>query len=116
MAKTSEFGKGLTYCIGLFLAHAEREIHNTSTNRDYLLWFNGASDHLYDLDLSKVKDEFLKADLDNWRAKIIHWGHGFSKPTATEKNFHWSVQQAKDFLRKIDKTIIGAKTIKGSWE
>jgi hypothetical protein len=114
--KTSEFGKGLTYCIGLFLAHAERKIHNTGTERDYELWFNGASDHLYDLDLAKVKDKSLKTSINEWRAKIIHWGHGFSAPTATEKDFHWSVQQAKDFLREIDSKIIGVKTIQGSWE
>ena len=115
MAETSEFGKGLTYCIGLFLAHAEREIHNTGTDRDYHLWFNGASDHLYDLDLSKVEDKSLKEKLV-WREKILHWGHGFSRPIATEKDFNWSVQQAKDFLREIDNIVIGIKTIQGQWE
>lgn len=114
--KTSEFGKGLTYCIGLFLAHSEREIHNTGTDRDYALWFNGSSDHLYDLDLSKVEGNSLKKRLSEWRGKIIHWGHGFSPPNATEKDFNWSVQQAKNFLREIDDKLIGSKTIKGSWE
>ena len=42
----SEFGKGLCYCIGLFLAHAEREV---KTERDAGLWFNAASDHLIEL-------------------------------------------------------------------
>lgn len=116
MVETSEFGRGLTYCIGLFLTHAEREIHNTGTDRDYALWFNGSSDHLYDLDLSKVKNELLKAQITDWREKIIHWGHGFSEPSATEENFHWSVQQAKDFLREIDDTLIGVKTVQGQWE
>ena len=116
MAKTSEFGKGLTYCIGLFLAHAEREIHNTGTDRDYALWFNGSSDHLYDLNLSKVKDKSLKGKILEWRQKILHWGHGFSEPTATKEDFYWSVQQAKDFLREIDNILIGVKTVQGQWE
>ena len=116
MVETSEFGKGLTYCVGLFLAHAERKIHNTSTNRDYTLWFNGSSDHLYELDLSKIENELLKEQITNWQKKILHWGHGFPKPTATEKDFLWSVQQAKDFLREIDDTLIGVKTIQGQWE
>jgi len=116
MTETSEFGKGLTYCIGLFLAHAEREIHNTGTDRDYHLWFNGASDHLYDLDLSKIKDASLGVRIAYWREKVIHWGHGFSKPIPTEKDFHWSVQQAKDFLREIDSTLIGVVVIQGQWE
>ena len=116
MAETSEFGKGLTYCIGLFLAHTEGTIHNIGTNRDYVSWFNGSSDHLYDLDLSNIKNKSLKANLSIWREKIIHWGHGFSKPTATEKDFYWSVQQAKDFLREIDSKIIGVRTTQGQWE
>lgn len=114
--KESEFGKGLTYCIGLFLAHAEREIHNTGTDRDYALWFNGASDHLYELNLTKVKNKSLKERISEWRAKVVHWGHGFTKPYPTEKDFNWSIQQAKDFLLEIDTKIIGVKTIKGSWE
>jgi len=113
--KTSEFGKGLTYCIGLFLTHAEREIYNTGTDRDYTLWFNSASDHLYELDLSKVEDTLLKSQLRAWKAKVLHWGHGFSG-NATKENFNWSIQQAKNFLFEIDTKVIGAKTIKGEWE
>lgn len=109
--KTSEFGKGLTYCIGLFLAHTEREIYD----KNYHIWFNGASDHLYDLDLSTIENKSLKKRLSKWRSKVIHWGHGFSPPKATEKDFNWSIQQAKDFLREID-TKIGLKTIQGFWE
>lgn len=107
----SEFGKGLTYCIGLFLAHAERDIHND----DYGLWFNGASDHLYELDTFTIKDDDLKKRLEEWKSTILHWGHGFSPPLATKEDFQWSIQQAKDFLREIDNTI-GAETTKGSWE
>ena len=108
--KISEFGKGLTYCIGLFLAHTEREIYD----KNYHIWFNGASDHLYELDLSKV-NKSLKKQLSEWRTKVIHWGHGFSEPYPTEEDFNWSIQQAKDFLREID-TKIGIKTVQGSWE
>lgn len=114
--KESEFGRGLTYCIGLFLAHSEREFFNTGTNRDYSLWFNGASDYLYELDLSKVKNISLRNQLNKWRTKVIHWGHGASEPFATDEDFNWAIQQAKDFLLEIDINIIGVEAIKGQWE
>jgi hypothetical protein len=110
--KKSEFGQGLTYCIGLFLAHSQREIYD----EDYAAWFSGASDHLYDLDLSVVKDEPLKQRLDDWRGKVLHWGHGFRAPYPTKKDFIWSIQQAKNFLLKIDAKIIGVNVKKGEWE
>ena len=114
--KESEFGCGLTYCIGLFLAHSEREFFNTGTNIDYSLWFNGASDHLYELDLSNVNNLSLRYQLNKWRTKVIHWGHGHSEPFATEEDFNWAIQQAKDFLLEIDINIIGVKAIKGQCE
>jgi len=115
MKKTSEFGKGLTYCIGLFLAHAEREIYGIGEDKDYHIWFNGSSDHLYDLDLSAIKNASLKRKLADWQTKVIHWGHGFSAPYPTKEDFEWAVQQAKDFLREID-VEMGVKAVKGKWE
>jgi len=58
--RESEFGKGLTYCIGLFLAHAERKIDFGTDERSAETWFNGASDHLYEIDVSVIRDKKLK--------------------------------------------------------
>jgi len=55
--KTSEFGQGLTYCLGLFLAHEwnlkemEKTYSKVGLNDWVSIWFNGASDHLYDLEI-----------------------------------------------------------------
>ena len=116
MKTKSEFGKGLTYCIGLFLAHSERKMCEINGEIDYSMWFNGASDHLYELDVSSIKNKALIKRLIMWQEKVIYWGHGFKEPRATEKDFTWSIQQAKDFLREIDNSIIGVKVTKGSWE
>lgn len=52
----SEFGKGYAYCLGLFLAHAERAGQDQKTYKSIgaedrwpSMWFNAAADHLYDL-------------------------------------------------------------------
>ena len=115
----SEFGKGLTYCIGLFLAHAERWEKDketyTGVNKAEM-WFNGASDHLYELDTTQIANNTFRKEIDNWRQEVLHWGHGFKKPYPTEKNVIWSIEKAIEFLRRIDKTMLKTKTIKGQWE
>ena len=117
--KESEFGKGLTYCIGLFLAHAERYEDYKKNNRfdnNAEMWFNGASDHLYEIDTNCLPKGKLRKDIEDWRDKVIHFGHGFSKPYPKEKDVFWSVEKAKEFLFLIDKKLLKLKPIKGSWE
>ena len=115
----SEFGKGLTYCIGLFLGH-EGRIANYKDNKVFRdwpeMWFNGASDHLYELDATQVSEGKLREEIEGWVEKILHWGHGFSPPKPTEEDFKWSLEKAKEFLRRIDKTLLNTKTIKGQWQ
>jgi len=66
----NEFGKGFTYCIGLFLAHAERKYSAVEAEVDNMLWFNGAADHLFELE---VPDTFpLKAECLKWKEKCLH--------------------------------------------
>jgi len=106
----SEFGKGLTYCIGLFLAHAERAIFQD----DYGMWFNGASDHLYELDPSTLPKR-LENRVNRFKDKCIEWRLMWGDDKPTKENFEWSIQEAKDLLRAIDKNN-GVKTKKGGWE
>lgn len=88
----SEFGKGFTYCIGLFLAHTERR-----DPPEFFLWFNGAADHLYELE---IPDNFkLKKECEEWRKKCLRWR--LSK--YTEKDKTWATDQAKSFLLAWDK-------------
>jgi len=41
----SEFGRGFAYCLGLFLAHAEKDYGMVA---HYDLWFCAATDHLWE--------------------------------------------------------------------
>jgi hypothetical protein len=109
----SEFGKGLCYCLVLFLAHAERykyerEIYKKaglSTNYTAQTWFNAASDHLCDFQWHKAPTVKLRIRCKEFSKKCLNWGHGFgllSAQTPTEEDVSWAIQEAKDLLRLID--------------
>ena len=121
METESEFGKGLTYCIGLFLCHSDKAIEYKQQQKKSgfakwpEMWFNGSSDHLYELNVSKVGDKKLQANLEDWAKKVIHWGHGFSAPYPTEDDVFWSISEAKEFLRLIDEKMLNTETITASW-
>ncbi len=120
----SDFGRGLCYNLGLFLEHAEhgflvnvmRRAESKAINEHIPeTWFNGASDHLFDLEIPKTLPASLQKRLKRFQKKVLNWGHGFPKKKATEKNMEWATQEAKDLLRLIDE-IHGIKTKKGDWE
>ena len=131
----SEFGKGLTYCLGLFLCHSERDYSISDDFKKYLeeaderfikrskvkefshtteMWFNAASDHFYDLEIPETLPKSLKKRLTKLIDKAINWGHGFNY-TVTKKDKKWAIQEAKDLLRLIDNHF-GIKTERGDWE
>jgi hypothetical protein len=132
---SSEFGKGLAYCLGLFLAHADRfrsekqtykhldraaiakELHATYSVVEAERWFSGASEHLYGLQIS-IAPKGLRKRLTTFRDKCVSWGTGFElkrKSAPTKKDFEWAIQEAKDLLFEIDR-INGLKPIKATYE
>lgn len=121
MCETSKFGKGLTYCLGLFLGHQERLLDKEKSKillREGIyaeMWFNAASDHLYELQIPNNYPEHLIKRLKDFQDKVLHFGHGFPKEHATESDIEWSLNEAKLLLIEIDKQI-GVKTAKGDWE
>ncbi len=112
----SEFGKGLVYCLGLFLAHQFQWSETRETLKEYWVqsWFNGASDHLYDLQYEKAPTHELNDRLKILREKALEWGHGF-KVLATEKEVEWALNEVKDILFEIDK-YYGIPAEKEDWE
>jgi len=104
----SEFGKGFTYCIGLFLMHAEREIPKTIPDD---LWFNGAADHVYDLEIPDNLTEEFKDKIINWQRSCLSWR---MKPY-TKKDKEWAIDTAKEILRQWDE-MCGISCCKGEWE
>jgi hypothetical protein len=100
----SGFGKGFTYCIGLFLTHAERK-----EMEGHYLWFNGAADHLFELEIPE--NFILRDECGDWRDKCINW----RLEKYTEKDKTWAIKQAKRFLLEWDKqNNIPCK--EGEWE
>lgn len=130
----SEFGIGATYCLGLFLAHERdnfvwgierlqdkklQEIMPEKPRAD--LWFNVASDHLYQLEIPKQLSKRDARRLQLFCDKCINWGHGFGingwKYGEPDLNkVKWALREAKELLLIIDKKILKVKTEKGQWE
>ncbi len=119
--KESEFGKGLTYCLGLFLSHADRDWELRELNKiNATSWFNAASDHLYELQIPSKLPRAITKRLRVLKEKCLSWGHGFGinkNPygVADNKSVEWAIQEAKSLLREIDK-YFKIKVIKGIWE
>ena len=100
----SDFGRGYSYCLGLFLAHTERKKVKYKGEIDYGLWFNGAGDHLYDFQAKSERD--IK-----FRDRILH----LRCEKATKEDFEWSIREAKDLLMEYDKSN-GIEVIRGDYE
>ncbi|MHA1302333.1 MAG: hypothetical protein ACTSPI_01340 [Candidatus Heimdallarchaeaceae archaeon] len=109
--RESEFGKGLTYCLGLFLCHSERDYNSIEDDLQHELWFNGAGDHLFELVIPKNLSIKLKNRLKKLQKNVLNW----RMSNATKNDKVWAIQEAKELLRLIDE-FYGIKTIKGSWE
>ena len=120
-APESEFGKGLTYCLGLFLCHSEREFNRRPGEEKFWradTWFNAASDHLYELQIPGSLPEPLRIRLTELQDKALSWGHGFGmdgRPKATDADVTWAIKEAKELLRLIDEQF-GIATITASWD
>lgn len=126
---TSEFGQGLCYCLALFLCHSERDFivndgfAKTKAEKECLeiinrtsLWFYGAADHLFDLEIPENLPTSLKRRLKKFKGKVLCWRLPMGiQIESTKEDKYWAIQEAKDLIRLIDKHY-GVKTQKGQWE
>jgi len=123
--KKSDFGKGCVYNLGLFLAHSEKfleclnlRLEDTIKDPKKIyseMWFNTASDHLYELQIPEKYPDELKKKLTFLKYKCLHFGHEFNKPFPTMKDVSKMLNLAKEILMDIDK-LNGVKVIKATWE
>jgi hypothetical protein len=110
---TSEFGKGLTYNLGLFLAHSERTYYcenDIIKKMEPRSFFYTSSDHLYDLQIDSAPIKLrkrIKKFRDFCFERRLYNG--------TQKEVDWSIQEAKNLLRLIDKEN-GIQVEKGEFE
>lgn len=95
----NEFGKGCCYCLGLFLVHAHQDVQNN------LVWINGASDHLFELQIPDHFPEELKLRLTNFRTKILEWRSLYFTQLVADVDRTWAITEAKALLFEIDKIL-----------
>lgn len=110
----SDFGRGYAYCLGLFLAHAERRFPAFGGN-EHSLWFNGAADHLYDLEIPKILPKKKKKEIEKWRDRCLVLRLCMNGEKCTEKDIFIALEKAKKFLREWDKAC-DIPSEKGEWE
>lgn len=130
--QTSDFGQGLCYCLGLFIAH-QADLHHTldlyadirkkkevgddifTESRAVGHWFCGAADHMFDLIPDSAPDHLVSRVL-SLKNKCLSWRLSMgNEKEPTLDNALWAIQEAKNLLREID-AHHGVPVIKGSWE
>lgn len=123
METESEFGKGLTYCLGLFLAHAERDHCSSCAAKKKELninrgdwWFHAASDHLYELEIPETLPAPLQDRLKRFRDEMLDKGHGAGLiEQHSEESINEAIHEAKALLMEIDKAW-GVPTTEANWK
>lgn len=90
--------------------HTERDKTYYEKFDDYSLWFNGAADHLFELQIPKNHPD--KIEIEQWqeRCLFLRLNH------ATKKDFHEAIDKAKSFLIKTDDSFIKIETEKAEYE
>ncbi len=121
----SEFGKGFIYNLILFAkhwAHMRDEIERVKENvpklrKDwgYDIWFNGASDHFYELE---IPEQWKRKEIGKLAAELqsnsLHLGHHFPIIHATEKDFVETFEKLEKLAMLIDKEL-GLDPVKAMW-
>lgn len=120
MKKTSEYGRGFAYNLGLFLCHSERfyDLEDEDKERVFEHWFYTASDHLFELQIpegiqktfEKKIHKFVKFCME--RRLCFEYGYSTDKK---EEDIQWAIKEAKNILLKWDK-ICGINSIEGEFE
>lgn len=119
----SDFGKGFTYCLGLFLAHErelcrEEEITQKNPQLNYTHVLYGACDHLFDLVTPDSLSQELKDRTNILKDKGLEWRLPFKfTPTVEEQRAvaRELFSEAKSILLAYDLEL-GTPAIKGDYE
>ena len=108
--ETSEFGRGFTYNIALFLMHRDR-IMDVSVH----IWFSGSSDHLVELQIPQHYPEAFKKRIAAFRYKCLELAHSRFTSYPTMEDAEWVIKEAKEILIVVDSGL-GVEVCKGGWE
>jgi hypothetical protein len=114
---TSEFGKGLTYCLGLFLCHVNDAAYVSELDEQFrrlteTTWFYGATDHLYEIDEEACSEE-INAMVTELKKFVFDKRN---KVNGTKEDILKAKRMALDILMKIDKECLYVETARGDYE
>lgn len=116
----SEFGRGFVYNLVLFAKHwAMFRETMKETNMDmFHIWFNGASDHFYELE---IPEQFKKTQIgklaQELRDDCLSMGHGarmFGPNQATREDFIKTFEKLEKLCMLLDKEL-GVKAVKAEF-
>jgi len=126
----SEFGKGLVICLVKFAEHRHRWLSDKSLNEEMRLkhpelfseddavemHFNGASDHLYDIEVpTKWKNTKIGKKVGELRSHGLKMGHSFDRTiTRTEADIGKAYDMCQEIAILIDKEL-GLEPQIGQW-
>lgn len=110
--KESEFGRGFTYCMGLFLAHEHKHFDSSIALEDAGLWFNAAADHLFELQIPDDASPKLKENISGFQKYCIERR---VTPRVPLGDREFALRMAKDILMQWDKEN-NINVIKGDYE
>ena len=107
-----EFNNGFITAIALFLEHKNFDSHIPTKDGEVIsdLRLYGATDHLYDLELSKETpiSYKLKKRIAKWRVKCFHHRLDHFKTTDFTNVLF---KEAEDILAQIDKEVFKTKKV-----
>ena len=122
--KTTEFGQGFIYCLINFAKHFDKVFGTLESYRKsgldeksvYSLWINGASDHLYDLELPKNLPIPIKKMVKELQNIALDYGHGSKMMTGMSKKTYKCIREMlNNITLAIDKWL-EVKTSKARWD
>lgn len=126
--ESSEFGKGFVYNLILFAKHMENGMTRPYKDKDETVialieksrvssWFNGASDHLYELEVPKKwENTEIGEKVNELRSFAIEIGHGSRMmEDVGQEEYLKAVKLTKEIALLIDKEL-GVNPIKGDFE
>ena len=129
MEEESEFGKGLVICLVKFAEHFMilknsidmykksningRNLHPESSAVS--MWANGATDHLYEIEVPKGKDwDAIRKKVKELQDKGLEMGHGYTRTNYTEEDANYLMKLTREIAMMIDEKI-GLKPDTGEW-
>lgn len=120
ITEESEFGKGYAYCLGLFIAHEFhmqewRKLFKEKGIMDASIWFNGAADHLFELQIPNTLSEEKKKQIIDFKNRCLAFRLCMNGENCTYEDAQAAVDEAKDLLREWDE-FNGISTLKGTWQ